>query len=579
MLNAPLRLTSSYVLTVLISALMCIPNTSAQAPVKYALLIAVSQYDHATLNEPKPLQFPEADAKAVGSMLQEFGYKVDLLLGPQATQVAIRQKLDALSDKGNRQGVVVVGFWGRGHCFPSWVTEQSMFCPFDAAMRTTKDYDGSIVRNSVTGEPLQELDPAKLVGIDEVMAALDRTSAGNRVLLADSCVDITGRQAFGYGLTLADLPANTAAIVTHTNSYKPFEYEPWGLGGFTKCLLDLLPQIVAKQDDVTAIVDRLKPLVAQVVSFAAKGSERQSVELIMNGAPKLLLVRPSNTPDQDNATAKPEGDVPAKTLTSRTTGMEFAMVPRGTFTMGSTDIESERERDETLHDVTITRDFYLGKHEVTQAEFQRVMGFNPSFFTGSPRLPAERVSWFDAVWFCNRLSELDGRTVCYEISGVTKAGDSIESATVSIVPAGNGYRLPTEAEWEYACRAGTTLPFNFGGNITPEQANFKGNSPYRYPAPRGIFRQKTVAVDELGSPNKFGLVNMHGNVWEWCWDWKAEYVTSNSNDPPGPNEGRYRVLRGGGFVSGASYCRSAYRNSNEPKYRAYSVGFRVALGQ
>jgi formylglycine-generating enzyme required for sulfatase activity len=150
---------------------------------------------------------------------------------------------------------------------------------------------------------------------------------------------------------------------------------------------------------------------------------------------------------------------------------------------------------------------------------------------------------------------------------------------VSIVPTGNGYRLPTETEWECACRAGTTLPFYFGGNITTEQVNYNGNSPYRFGTAKGIFRQSSVAVDEIGTPNKFGFVNMHGNVWEWCWDWKADYPTGIVKDPVGPGDGLYRVLRGGGFVSAANYCRSAHRSFNEPKYRTYSVGFRVALSR
>lgn len=577
MLNTLLRLAFSVVL----GTLLCVTDVCAQAPTKYALLIAVSQYDHASLNLPKPLQFPEADAKAIGAMLQEFGYEVDLLIGPQATQKAIREKLDALSGKGNQQGVVCVGFWGRGHRLRYSVYHQpSMFCPHDTTMWTARYDDGNVALNPTTQEPIQEPDPGSLVSIDEVMASLDRCEAGNRVMLADTSVIASGRDTFGYDLSIYDLPANSAALFSQTSYDRAFEHEPWGHGAFTIGLLELLPKVVANQEDLTvdAIASKLTVNVEDSVKKASNGTVEQRVKSHVNGNPKWPLTRASSLPAKDNATNPKREDVAPKTITSRTTGMMLALVPHGRFTMGA-DLPESIDRDDTKHSVTISRDFYLGKYEVSQEEFKRVMGFNPSFFTSSTRLPVEQISWFDAVQFCNQLSELDGRTACYKISDVTKVGDSIENATVAIVPTGNGYRLPTEAEWEYACRAGTSLPFNFGGKITPELANYNGKQPYRFNVPKGIFRQRTVAVNELGAPNKFGLVNMHGNVWEWCWDWKANYTTASANDPIGSDDGMYRAIRGGSWVSEANFCRSAYRGFSEPNDRTYSVGFRVARCQ
>jgi formylglycine-generating enzyme required for sulfatase activity len=167
-------------------------------------------------------------------------------------------------------------------------------------------------------------------------------------------------------------------------------------------------------------------------------------------------------------------------------------------------------------------------------------------------LPVEQVSWEDAVEFCARLSQKTGKT----------------------------YRLPTEAEWEYAARAGTTTPFAFGETITPEIANYDGNYPYGS-ASKGEYRKKTVEVGSLGVANAFGLYDMHGNVWEWCADWYSSSYYEECrkqgvvSDPQGPSSGSPRVIRGGGWIINAVYCRSAYRNGNAPGARYDNVGFRL----
>jgi formylglycine-generating enzyme required for sulfatase activity len=164
----------------------------------------------------------------------------------------------------------------------------------------------------------------------------------------------------------------------------------------------------------------------------------------------------------------------------------------GTFQMGSPVNEVGRKSDEVQHYVTVSS-FYMGKYLVTQKEYQEVIGTNPSSFKGD-NLPVEQVSWFDVVNYCNRLSQQEGLTPAYTIN--------VENVTWN--QNANGYRLPTEAEWEYACRAGTTTPFSTGNNITTSQANY--------------YREKTTVVGSF-SPNPWGLYDMHGNVSEWCWDW------------------------------------------------------------
>jgi formylglycine-generating enzyme required for sulfatase activity len=245
----------------------------------------------------------------------------------------------------------------------------------------------------------------------------------------------------------------------------------------------------------------------------------------------------------------------------------FVRINGGTFTMGSPANEPEREDNEgPQHQVTVSA-FYMGKYEVTQKEYQEVMGTNPSYFKG-PNLPVEQVSWFDAVEYCNKRSQKEGLTPAYTISG---AGNN---RAVTWNRNANGYRLPTEAEWEYACRAGTTTPFSTGNNITTDQANYNGNYPYNNNA-KGAYRKKTTPVGSF-APNPWGLYDMHGNVWEWCWDWYGDYSSGAQTDPDGAASGSYRVERGGSWISDASFARSVYRGYNVPYYRISSgFGFRL----
>jgi formylglycine-generating enzyme required for sulfatase activity len=241
----------------------------------------------------------------------------------------------------------------------------------------------------------------------------------------------------------------------------------------------------------------------------------------------------------------------------------------GTFTMGSPANEPGRIHNEIQHQVTVSG-FYMGMYQVTQAEYQAVMGANPSRFKGD-NLPVEQVSWFDAVNYCNKRSQQEGLTPAYTVieDNVTWDRDA------------NGYRLPTEAEWEYACRAGTSTPFNTGNNITTEQANYDGNYPYNNNE-KGIYREKTTEVGSF-KPNDWGLYDMHGNVWEWCWDWYVKIsilsdmssLSEAQTDPEGASSGTKRVERGGGLDMNADSLRSAFRYSDKPSYSCCDLGFRI----
>ena len=269
-------------------------------------------------------------------------------------------------------------------------------------------------------------------------------------------------------------------------------------------------------------------------------------------------------------------------------GIKFAYIPAGEFLMGSPETEAGRREDEKQHQVKLTKPFLLGVYPVTQGQWKAVMGSSaalgsgtsmntgggmggsggtmggsssamggssgrgsstvggssPSFFTGDDNLPVEEVSWIDATNFCRRLGSSDGRT----------------------------YRLPTEAEWEYACRAGTTSIFNCGDALVAGQANFDGRHPGGRAA-SGAFLKTTVAVGSYAA-NAWHLHDMHGNVWEWCADCHSNYPSGCATNPVG--YGLYPVYRGGGWNDDGQECRSADRRFFLPEYRLDNLGLRIA---
>jgi formylglycine-generating enzyme required for sulfatase activity len=233
-------------------------------------------------------------------------------------------------------------------------------------------------------------------------------------------------------------------------------------------------------------------------------------------------------------------------------GLNFEMmpIPAGTFVMGSPDDEKDRDvggNEGPQTTVTITKPFWLGKTEVTQAQWKAVMGNNPSYHTGDD-LPVEMISWSDAAAFCQKLNEM--------------ARDTL--------PAGYHYTLPTEAQWEYACRAGTTTRFYYG-----DDPGYNQLEKYAWYGVNNSGKTHPVGGK---LPNDWGLHDMHGNVWEWCLDFKGDYYGGRVTDPQGSQSGTDRVFRGGGWNDVAKYCRSAFRNGRRPHgSNSSDLGFRVAL--
>jgi formylglycine-generating enzyme required for sulfatase activity len=297
--------------------------------------------------------------------------------------------------------------------------------------------------------------------------------------------------------------------------------------------------------------------------------------------------------DRDRRAAEtpvpPAAGLPAPRSITNSIGMTLALIPAGEFLMGSPDDAIEaRGHEKPSHLVRISKPFYLGVYEVTQGQYEGVMGNNPSHYSangegkdrvaGQPtdRYPVENVLWLDAIQFSNKLSEKEGKKPFYEIDG-----NNIRVPDWN----GQGYRLPTEAEWEYACRAGTTTRYQLGddpetlaqvGNVADGTAKAKFPNWTAIAAPDGyVF---TAPVGRFRA-NKFGLYDMHGNVWEWCWDGYGSdyYSQAPTDDPTGPAGASQRVCRGGSFYGGPRDCGSAFRFAGEPRGLRYeNLGFRLA---
>lgn len=313
----------------------------------------------------------------------------------------------------------------------------------------------------------------------------------------------------------------------------------------------------AKAADVQGTAEKVKSqLQEQMQKVASLQEQNNKLQQLIDELKKLVRSVPAANASGGSApAATPAAAAPGATdagrptppasagpaLTGKTVdlgngvSMEFILIPAGSFDMGSPDSEKERDSDEgPVRKVQIAKPFYMGKYEVTQEQYLAVTGKNPSKFSGR-NLPVETVSWDEAATCCKKI----------------------------------GGRLPTEAEWEYACRAGSKTRFCYGDDLSyaqlGEYAWYLGNSG--------------GATHPLGQkkPNSFGLYDMHGNVYEWCSDWFAPYVNAQIVDPVGASSGQYRVCRGGGWIVNAWFCRSANRHTFSPDFRGIGLGFRVAL--
>ena len=531
--------------------------SSAFAAEKYALLIGVTKYEHARMNA-SPLKYPEDDAKAVADLLKQGGYTVRVLLGKDATKAAIEAALKTFSKEGNADGVVLIGMFGHGVQYD----ELAYFGPFDTSTRVVKDFKGNTLRDK-NGQLLQEPDPDSMVSMRDILDAMTLSKAKNKIMLADCCRENTsaarGRNAFGSNLTTADLPEGTAALFACSRNEQAYEHDDWQHGAFTRAFLDQVVPIAA-QGNVKAgnLAEKIQETVEAMVQEKARKS--QNVTYLNSGIVDLQLRLPKSLTAKSDAPMRPTPEKPApkspssssgSDLITNSIGMKLKLIPAGEFLMGSPADEADRYDNEgPQHTVRITKPFYMGVTEVTQGEWYSVMKTKP--WKGEENVKeganyaATYVSWDDAVEYCQKLSALEGQT----------------------------YRLPTEAEWEYACRGGKSTAYSFGSDAS-QLSNYAWWGGF---SGDGNAETEQYAHEVGGKQsNPFGMHDMHGNVCEWCSDLYGPYIEGTVVDPKGPTTDLGRVYRGGCWVSSDSFCRSAYRKNLVPSYRNPYNGFRLAL--
>jgi formylglycine-generating enzyme required for sulfatase activity len=566
-------------------------------PKKVALLVGINQYKARKLAD-NPLRFAERDARELGAILERQGFdQVKVLTGADANLDAINTNLAAILKDRAAADLVLIGFAGHGVQMPL-VDEQGRLVRDEQGRELSEAYFCPV--NAVSGRP------DTMVSLTRLMERLNR-EGGVNLIMVDACRDDPGEaekrglRSFSGNELVGRVPNNSAILFSCSAGQQALETDQagGGHGVFFYHVIEGLKGRAADPDTGEVAWDDL-------VSFLRKNVNKRAREWDPKGAAKVdesprtrgLLQNPHMignlvaTPvlaRVDLARRAPAEATPGPTAAAPefiTTGVgqiKLKRIPAGTFMMGSDATDPDAEDDEFVdkaagrkekHRVRITRAFYLGAYEVTQAQYKAVMGNNPSYFSATgegkdkvagqstDQHPVETVSWLDAVQFCNKLNAREGFAAFYEIDG-----DKVS------VPDWNrpGYRLPTEAEWEYACRANTSTRYSFGDDAASlgEFGWFDGNSG-----------DKSHAVGEK-RPNGFGLYDMHGNVWEWCWDGydDAYYKSSPEDDPRGGEGASIRVGRGGGWNDDPRYVRSANRYWFVPGGRDSLLGFRVALVQ
>ncbi|MDR2110688.1 MAG: SUMF1/EgtB/PvdO family nonheme iron enzyme [Spirochaetaceae bacterium] len=499
----------------------------AQENRRYALVIGNSGYLHI-----ETLGNPGNDAVDIAAKLRSLGYQTELRLDTTGEELdrAVAGYLRRLSSNSDNEGF----FWYAGHGVQ--VNGENYLLPVDI----NADDDSGVIYGSY---PLNRL-----------LLALEETARNKvNVVVVDACRDNPfrsrrgGTRGLSRGLSTVEHPPQDLFIMFST---APGTAAADGEQGsrnspFAEAFLKYL--------DSPEILPVVASLITRETLRLTGGKQRpfQNGSVVSEIYYSLNPRTAGNAPDIPVTQPGPAAEGPVLPP-------GLVRIAGGTFTMGSPASERERVRDEKSREVSVGS-FIMGKYEVTQGEYRELMGVNPSYFKGDT-LPVEQVSWFDAVAYCNALSLREGLTPAYTIEGDAVRWDK----------SAGGYRLPTEAEWEYACRAGTTGPYHTGNIITTEQANFNGNIPHA-DNPRGQNRERTTPVGNF-PPNPWGLHDMHGNVYEWCWDWYGEYPDGNG---PAVESGSSRVVRGGSWRGSAFWVRSAFRDSYRPSSRSEALGFRV----
>jgi formylglycine-generating enzyme required for sulfatase activity len=566
------RLLPVALLSALAVAFLLLDATQAQTDKgkKYALLVGVKDYLHPDLAS---LSYTENDVVELADALKGFAEVVVLTTSRGAkdaeaspTARNIRTQLGRLLKKATRHDTILIALAGHGLQLKlkDRGEEEGFFCPTDARPGEDVTFD----EQSKT-----------MISFSELFKELKESYVGVKLLLVDACRNNprAGRSLNADTLPLARAPNGLAALFSCSSGERAFETDRLGKGHgvfFHYVIQGLKGEAKNRRGEVTwgRLAEHVTEKVSDEVPKLIKGGARQTPEerkTLKGKAPVLVAGLGAGAPREDPPARKVgvKKEAPGtekvvedkdKTITN-SIGMKLVRIPPGTFMMGSPKTENGDYNERPQHQVTITKPFYMGVYTVTQEEYEKVMGSNPSAYSAkgwqkakvagmtTSRFPVETVSWHDAVQFCEKLSALEK-----------------EKAD------GREYRLPTEAEWEYACRAGTTTRYHSGDDEDDlmKVGWYKANSGGRT---HNVGKKKA---------NAWGLFDMHGNVFQWCHDrYPSGYKEGHETDPKGPKNGEARVLRGGSYGLWPSACRAASRAGSTPEHRlTLSWGFRVVCG-
>jgi formylglycine-generating enzyme required for sulfatase activity len=507
---------------------------------RVAFLVGVNEYQN---NGFKNLSWAEHDVTEMAKELERLGFdKVVTLKGASASKGKIETQLTLLLDDVHKNDLVLVMLSGHGQQLPvkdaaGVETEDAFFCP----------------ANAVVGEP------DTLVSLSWLTDKKLSKHASKNLVLVDACRDSVivdpdkGVNSKGIEGKRVALPEGIAILFSCSSGQKSVERDNLKHGVFAFSALEVLKAFDGSGRALTwnSLVDGVLEGVSDL------NAEQQPV---LAGVMPRLVLAPGSAP----TAMRLEGRAPGELRDDNAIKMKFRWCPPGTFRMGSPADEPVRDKDvEGQVEVTLRRGFWMGQYELTQSQWRTVMGTtleqqrdkagSNSLCGDGPDHPIYYVNHTEATEFCRRFTESE-----------RNAGR---------LPAGWEYRLPTEAQWEYACRAGTTTPTAFGASLGSTDANFNGNYPYNG-AVEGPYLEKTTAVGRYRK-NEWNLYDMHGNVRELCADGYAEQLAGGV-DPSGPSTAALRVRRGGGWKDGGGYCRSAKRFGYDPSSRLDYLGFRVA---
>jgi len=532
----------------------------------FVLLIGINQYPR----DIPSLEYCVADTEGLAKSLKNVGVPAEhiIIMVDDAKDVALRpsraniqRQIELVTDLVTENDQLVVAFSGHG----AQIDGEAYLCPND----TDLDNRESFLPRKWVYERLESSAARKKLFI---------TDACRNEIVVKGAKSVVGAKSLGDPLGDAE-SRGFAILASCSKNQKSYEDDSLKHGVFTYFIMRGLEGAADADKDGRVTFDELYDYVfrntrthvlttRQKAQVPMRGGEF-SGDFVLAALPKIVAPEVSVTIPKPEPAPRPSGTSESsrkagESGTSESSrkagermvlpvkGVEYAFrwCPAGTFTMGSPEGELGRFSDEKQHQVTLRRGFWMLETEVTQAMWKGITGSNPSHFKGD-KLPVEQVSWEDCQKFIEQLNEL------------------------KVAPSGYRFSLPTEAQWEYACRAGTTTALNSGKNLTDEKYNCPNLNELGWYY--WLNENKTTHAVGQKKSNSWGLFDMHGNVWEWCLDWYGDYPNGSVTDPTGASSGSLRVLRGGGWLSDARDCRSAHRNGNDPSNRRISIGVRLSL--